>query len=336
MTDTNSPQVIVIAPAWVGDFIMAQSLFQIIKRRVPTPEIDLIAPLWTASLATRMPEIRTTWNLAIPHGAVELGARLRLGRKLRSINYEQAIILPNSFKAALVPYIAGIVRRSGYLGELRWGLLNDIRAQFTGRTVERFVTLGVEPGMALPTPIPNPRLVPDRGHAHATLIRLGVTPPDSPVVALCPGAEYGPAKRWPVEHFAQVARQAAERGWDVWIFGSTHDAVLSEEIQRLSHNAAVNLAGRTTLPEAIDLLSLAEAVVTNDSGLMHIAAALDLRIVALFGSSDPRHTPPLSVRAQILRRDLPCSPCFRRNCPYGHLRCLWEITPAEVCAVLFN
>lgn len=330
MPSNNSREILVIAPAWVGDFIMAQSLFQILATRAAV--IDLLAPAWTISLATRMPEVRTALTFPLGHGQLGLATRWRIARQLRS--YDQAIVLPSSIKAALIPWLARIPRRTGYLGEQRWGLLNDIRPQRSEQTVARFAALGIEPNEA-PAALPLPRLVPDRQNAQTTITRLGIPPPNAPIVALCPGAEYGAAKRWPGEHFAQVACAASAAGWEVWLFGAASDAPLTGEIQRRSNNAR-DLAGRTTLPEAVDLLAFADAVVSNDSGLMHIAAALDRPLIALFGSSDPRRTPPLSKRATILRRDLPCSPCFRRTCPHGHLRCLREITPDEVCAALFN
>jgi heptosyltransferase-2 len=151
---------------------------------------------------------------------------------------------------------------------------------------------------------------------------------------LCPGAEYGPAKRWPAAYFAEVAQRKLAEGWQVWLFGSHKDEAITQEIQTLTHNRCLDLGGRTALGEAIDLLARADAVLTNDSGLMHVAAALGRPVIALFGSSDPHHTPPLSARAQVLSLNLSCSPCFRRVCPLGHTRCLTELAPAEVLTAL--
>jgi heptosyltransferase-2 len=147
---------------------------------------------------------------------------------------------------------------------------------------------------------------------------------------LCPGAEFGPAKRWPPEYFAAVARDRLGRGWRVWLFGSDKDSVAAADIVRLGGAECVDLTGRTPLADAIDLMSLARVVVTNDSGLMHIAAGLGRQVIALYGSSSPGFTPPLSADAQVLRLDLECSPCFQRECPLGHLKCLREITPNMV------
>jgi heptosyltransferase-2 len=314
--------------------VIAQSLFRVLKERDSSIAIDVMAPPWTTPLLERMPEVREAQVLTLGHGELGLRTRWRLGQTLRARHYAWAIVLPRAFKAALVPFVARAARRTGYRGELRWGLLNDLRPETPGRTVDRFVALGLEPGEPLPNPLPLPRLIADMGNARAILTRLGIAPPLGPVLALCPGAEYGPAKRWPAAHFAAVAQAAAGDGWQVWLFGSARDATITAEVQRLAGGVAVDLAGRTDLTAALDLLALAAAVVTNDSGLMHVSAALDRPLVALFGSSDPRHTPPLSPRAQVLRRNLPCSPCLRRTCPLGHLKCLQEISPATVITTL--
>ncbi len=310
---------------------MAQSLFQILKGYNTT--IDAVAPPWTAPLLARMPEVRETWVLPVSHGTFGLSTRWRLGRALRERHYQQAIVLPSSFKAALVPFFGRAVRRTGYLGEFRFGLLNDIRTTSARRTVDRFLALGVESTQPLPPP-PLPRLRVDSDNTQRVLARLGIASPRDPVLALCPGAEYGPAKRWPAVHFAEVAKKAIAIGWQVWLFGSQRDAPITAEIQKEVGRMAIDCAGRTSLPDVVDLLSLASAIVTNDSGLMHVAAALDRPVVALYGSSDPTLTPPLTQRATILRLDLPCSPCLQRTCPKHHLECLQALTPAQVLAAL--
>ena len=168
----------------------------------------------------------------------------------------------------------------------------------------------------------------------AALARLAIAPPTRPILAICAGAEYGPAKRWPADHFTDVARARLAHGWDVWLFGSDRDASVTREIDRLTDRRCLDLAGRTTLGEAIDLMSLAAGVVTNDSGLMHVAAALGRPLVAIYGSSDPSYTPPLGTNAEIVYLGLSCSPCFERECPLGHLRCLYDIAPDRVLAAL--
>lgn len=329
--------ILIVGPAWIGDMVLAQSLFKILKARHPDASIDVVAPAWTEPLIKRMPEIRRPILLDAGHGQLKLGARWRLGRELRDQNYQHAIVLPNSFKSALVPFAAGIPRRTGYRGEWRYGLLNDIRRLDRARLyrmVDRFVALGLDADAPLPADIPAPRLKPDVDHAHAALKRLGIAPPMRPVLGLCPGAEYGPAKRWPAAYYAEIAREQLAAGWDVWLFGSANDSSVTAEINSLARGRCVDLAGRTTLAEAIDLLALTRAVITNDSGLMHVAAALDRPLVAIFGSSDPRHTPPLAQHAEVAYLALSCSPCFERECPLGHLNCLRHIEPTRVRAAL--
>lgn len=316
--------------------VLAQSLFKLLKQRHPQSRLDVLAPAWTHPLLTRMPEVDAAIVAPFAHGKFDLGTRLKLGRELRARGYDRAFVLPNSFKSAIAPFIARIPRRTGYAGELRYGLLNDARRldkKTLVRTVDRFIALGLEPGAALPE-IPKPQLRTDAGAARAALAGLGRGLPQASVLGLCPGAEYGPAKRWPAEYFAEVANAKLAQGWEVWLFGSEQDAAITAAVQALTRNRCLDLGGRTTLTEVIDLLALTTAVVTNDSGLMHIAAALERRLVAVYGSSDPRHTPPLGARATALYLDLPCSPCFQRECPLGHLKCLKDLHPAAVLAAL--
>ena len=313
--------------------VLAQSLFKLIKTRRPEARIDVAAPGWTLPLLQRMPEVDDSIALPFGHGQLALGERWRCGRMLSGRAYSQAIVLTNSLKSAVLPLAARIPRRTGYLGEWRYGLLNDIRPlnkQALPRTVDRFVALGLEPGEALPEPLPEPCLQADSGLARQVLRRLGHDMPVAPVLGLCPGAEYGAAKRWPAAYYAEVARQALARGWQVWLFGSQKDVAVTGEINALSGAGCFDLGGRTSLSEAIDLMALTAAVVSNDSGLMHIAAALGRPLVAIYGSSDPGHTPPMSAQAAIAYLGLPCSPCFKRECPLGHLNCLRQLKPEQV------
>lgn len=316
--------------------VLAQSLFKLLKQSHPGSTLDVLAPGWTVPLLARMPEVDEAIAAPFAHGRLDLGTRLRIGRELRARNYDHAIVLPNSLKSAIVPFVARARRRTGYVGELRYGLLNDARRldkQKLPRTVDRFVALGIEPGAALPEISP-PRIRADMDKARMALARLGRGMPAKPVLGLCPGAEYGPAKRWPAEYFADVARAKIAEGWEVWLFGSDKDAPVTGAIQSMTEKRCLDLGGKTSLEEAIDLMSLATAVVTNDSGLMHVAAALDRQVIALYGSSDPRHTPPMSDQASVLYLGLACSPCFRRECPLKHLKCLRDLHPERVLAAL--
>ncbi len=313
---------------------MAQSLFKTLRRSETGLSLDVLAPAWTRPLLDRMPEVRQVIDMPLGHGELGLSARYRLGRDLRASGYGHAYVLPNSFKSALVPYWARIPRRTGFIGEWRWGLLNDLRrlrASALPMTVQRFVALAVATDHALPDPLPRPSLAVSAHQSRTTLSRIGLEP-TGPVLALCPGAEYGPAKRWPAGHFAELARSKLSEGWEVWILGSARDAPTGAGIAADAGRGCHDLTGRTSLGEAADLLARASLVVSNDSGLMHVAAALDRPLVAIYGSSDPGFTPPLSSRARVERLALPCSPCFKRACPLGHLRCLKDLPPERVLA----
>ncbi|HXN15700.1 MAG TPA: lipopolysaccharide heptosyltransferase II, partial [Usitatibacter sp.] len=214
--------------------------------------------------------------------------------------------------------------------------LNDLRRLDEAALpliAERYAALAQPRGEALARPLAPPRLTVDVQARQATLAKFGLTSAQ-PVAVFAPGAEYGPAKRWPARHFAALARLLRDRGYQIWLLGSSQDAAIASEIQRLSQVACVDLTGRTSLEEAIDLMSCAARVATNDSGLMHIAAALDRPTAAIFGSSSPDFTPPLSAKARIISLRLSCSPCFARICPLGHTNCLETLEPARVLAAL--
>jgi heptosyltransferase-2 len=325
-------KILIIAPSWVGDAVMAQPLFRRLRELDPDAVIDAFAPAWVAPVLERMPEIRRVITNPLAHGELKLGLRRQLGHALRREGYDQAIILPNSIKSALVPFFAGIPLRTGYVGEWRYWLLSDRRPldrQALPLMVERFAALAERPKAPLRRPVPNPHVDVDKTRREATLDRLGLSL-DRPVAAFCVGAEYGPAKRWPAAHFAALAEKLRAEGYQVWLLGSAKDAAIGAEIEQASRGAALNLCGRTDLGQAVDLLSAADLVVSNDSGLMHVAAALDRPMVAIFGSSSPGFTPPLSPRARVVSLNLPCSPCFKRECPFGHLDCMLQLAPEKI------
>jgi heptosyltransferase-2 len=327
-------KILIVAPNWIGDALLAQPLFARLRKKSPGVLIDALAPGWTAPVLRRMPEINEVIAAPFDHGELALGARWRLGRRLRSRRYEGAIVLPNTFKSALVPFFAGIPVRIGFVGESRYGLLNLVHKLHARRTplmAERYAQLAEKPGTMPALPLPQTRLAVDESNLVLDLSRLGLSRA-KPVVAFCPGAEYGPSKRWPAGHFAALAKKLAALGYAVWLFGSDKDRAIGEEIAAASGGAATNLCGRTDLASAIDLLSLAEVVVSNDSGLMHVAAGVGRPVVALYGSSSPEHTPPLARSHRIVRTGIECSPCFARECPLGHFKCMNELAPERVMA----
>ena len=316
--------------------VMAQALFKLIRQQRPHALIDVLAPEWSRPLLQRVPEINRTWSMPIGHGQLGLLTRYRLGKKLKQEKYQQAIVLPNSFKSALIPFFANIPQRTGWLGEMRYGLLNDIRTLNKTQLplmVQRFMALGLDKSERLPAEIPHPALQASPHSMQFTLSDMNIVRNEQAILALCPGAEFGPAKRWPASYYAHIAEEKLKLGWNVWIFGSAKDRAVAFEIQQAVSSACVDFTGQTTLAQAIDLLSQATVVVSNDSGLMHIAAALDRPLIVMYGSSDPRFTPPLSKKVKILSLGLSCSPCFQRECSLkdnDHLRCLNELKPETV------
>ena len=344
---------------------MAQSLFITLKKAQPECQIDVLAPAWSFPLLDRMPEVSNAIAMPLSHGQFGLLDRVSLGQSLRANHYQQAIVLPNSWKSALIPYFANIPKRTGYIGECRWGLLNDARKldkALLTMTVQRFVALG----LPSPTPLPPNYAIPylainldqqqvvidkfklnsnfvgqvsdsitrpiDTGDAENVGLRF-VNPTytsSTKILALCPGAEYGAAKRWPASFYAEVAQHKIAQGWQVWLFGSDKDKEVAAEINRAVSGACLDFTGRTSLDEAVDLMSLVDVVISNDSGLMHVSAALDKKTIALYGSSDPNFTPPLNAKDQVITLNLACSPCFERECPLGHTRCLTDIKPQQV------
>lgn len=335
---SNKPKrILIVGPAWVGDMVMAQALFILLKQNNPDCIIDVIAPEWTNPLLARMPEVSHRLTMPIGHGELRIADRYRLGKQLQN-TYHQAIILPNSLKSALIPLFANIPVRTGWRGEMRFGILNDIRLLDKKRyplMVERFLALGLPASAPLPKKIA-PHLIADQQRIPDLLTEFKLHR-DKPILALCPGAEFGPAKQWPEKHYAEVARQKLSEGWEVWIMGSEKDRIVAKTIkdtiaassEEQQNNIAV-LAGKTDLSQAIDLLSIADAVVSNDSGLMHIAAALHRPLVAVYGSTSPDFTPPLADNVAMESISVDCGPCFKRECPLGHLKCLNDLKPESV------
>ena len=325
-------KILVVAPSWVGDTVMAQPLFQLLHERHAHLVLDVLAPPFTLPLLARMPEVRRGIVGRFGHGELKFNERRRIAHELRAERYDQAIVLPNSLKSALIPLLAKIPLRTGFRGEMRYGFLNDVRRldeRALPKMVERFAALALDGGATLPRPLPSPQLSASLSESEITLKNQIVTN-NKPIAILCPGAEYGPAKRWPAEHFGALAKQAADDGYAVWLVGGAKDAAIGDAIVRASDDACVNLCGKNSLEDAIDLISIAALVVTNDSGLMHVAAALNRPTLALYGSSSPGFTPPLSSRATVIKIDIECSPCFKRECPLGHFNCMRLLTAAHV------
>jgi lipopolysaccharide heptosyltransferase II len=332
---TVAEKVLVVGPSWVGDMVMAQALYRLLAQRAPGTEIHVLAPPWSAPVLARMPEVTRGIELAVGHGELKLGLRRAVAKRLRAEGYSRAIVLPRSAKAALVPWLAGVPRRTGFRGEWRYGLINDLRplVPHLDQTVKRFVALGLEADETVPAALPTelyPRLRVDEANLERLRHQHGLGGGCVPA-ALLPGAEYGPAKRWPADRYAELAARLVGAGYAVIVLGSAKERGLGDEVAR-GQSGVQNLCGSTSLADVVDLLSCVSVAVSNDSGLMHVAAAAGAPVVALYGSSTPAFTPPLSTAALSLHLALPCSPCFARECPLGHLRCLRELTVPRVLA----
>lgn len=332
-------KILIIGPSWVGDMVMSQSLYTTLKQQHPEATIDVLAPAWCKPILERMPEINQALEMPIGHGMFNLSGRWKLGRSLAGNGYTHAFVLPNSAKSALIPLFAGVASRTGWKGEMRYGLLNDLRPdrKVFQYMVERYVALAYPKDSMLQqvklANCPRPALSVDPQAQQQALARHSLST-DRPAIGLCPGAEFGPAKRWPERHYAEIALRLIEKGQQIWLFGSAKDREVTEairntlpaELQAHCHN----LAGETTLIEAVDLLAACHTVVSNDSGLMHVSAAVGCNIVAIYGSSSPKYTPPLADSVKMVHTDIECRPCFKRECPLQHLDCLNKLPPSTV------
>lgn len=338
VTQPAAEKILIVAPNWIGDALMAQPLLALLKRRHPNLQIDAIAPAWVAPALAAMPEVQNVIPTHLAHGALQWRERVAFAKQIRAQGYSAAYVLPNSFKSALIPWLAGIPLRVGYQGETRIGVLNVRHPNAPKNAklpmVQHYAALAATPQGSLqklaPDGLPNPQLQVSP-EAIAAACEAFAIDPSRPLVAFCPGAEYGPAKRWPATHFADLAQQILKTFpyAQLIALGGPKDAEIAEAIRATAPQVR-NLCGTTKLEQAIALLARTDAAVCNDSGLMHVTAALNRPLVAVFGSSDPRHTPPHSAVAQVIWLQLECSPCFERTCPLGHTRCLTEISAEQV------
>jgi heptosyltransferase II len=333
------PRILIIGPSWVGDLIMTQALVRTLLARHPDAQIDVMAPPWGLDVLKRMPGVRQAIALPIGHGRFGLFDRIKLGRSLRPAQYDQAIVLPNSWKSALIPWIAGIPIRTGFFGECRLGLLNDLRRCDRRRwpqMVHRFIALGHPADVPFdPTSgVLWPQLLTTAAGIETTLKAHEWATPQTPVLALIPGAAYGESKRWPAAFYGRVANTLLQDGWDVWLMGSKDDEPVLHQIQHMTQGRATVFGQQTTLDQKIDLLSLATCVVSNDSGLLHAAAALGKPTIGIYGSTSSDFAPPLCQTHAILeRKDLACRPCKLRQCPLSgdaFMACLRGIPPEAV------
>ena len=337
--------ILIIAPNWIGDAVMTQPLLAALKSQYPASTIDVLASTWVAPIYRACSEVNHVIEANFQHKQLQWSLRKQLANDLRLRGYQACFILPNSLKSALIPWMANIPFRIGYRGELRFGLiniaLNNPSKINRPPMVEHYLALSqlLSDEETLAAKTLTPKLNVSSSAKQSIDKKLSDANIDSKsVFVFCPGAEYGPTKRWPASHFAELATHLAQElpNANIILLGSKSDHELAEAILQQSQDSVKihNWCGNTSLDEAIALIGVAKAVVSNDSGLMHIAAALKTPQIAIFGSSDPAHTPPLSENAKVIWLNLPCSPCHKKECPLGHLKCLNDILPQQVLATL--
>ena len=333
-TVTKMVKILIIAPNWIGDAVMTEPLISQLKKNNPNSQIDVLATPWVASIMKAIPAVDQIITADFQHGALQWSERKTLAKQLAQNAYTHAYVLPNSFKSALIPWLAKIPHRIGYQGEMRWGLINESlknpSRSHRPPMSSHYFALSDQTSSEVPQPhlsLPEAMV----RHSQQTLQKIQA---HQELYVLCPGAEYGPAKQWPIEHFGHLAKNIIETKQNslVLILGSKKEFSIGSDIASISTHPdkVINWCGQTSLEDAMATISNATAVISNDSGLMHIAAAFRRPQVAIFGSSDPRHTPPLSKLASIHWLQLECSPCFKRTCPLGHLKCLVDIEVKDV------
>ena len=333
-------KILVVGPSWVGDSVMAQTLYKRIKKELPSSQIDVISPHWSLALLERMPEVCKKIVSPFSHGETKLLERYRLGQGLKKENYDRAIVLTNSLKSSLIPYFARIAVRTGWLGEFRYGLINDIRSSKKLKKslmIEKFAALSLYEENYSIENLTFPELEIDFANQRKFLEEFSIDYSKN-TMAICPGAEFGPSKRWPAEYYAEIAIFYVNKGWNVLCIGSKNDEDIGIEIGSLNNlgcnESFINLIGKTSLQDAIDILAFTEKVVTNDSGLMHIAAAVKTPLVALYGPSSPEYTPPLISKKKILRKTQGYEKVRYGSNEKGYHQSLLDIKPEEVLDAL--
>lgn len=327
----HNEKFLIIGPSWLGDMVMAQALLKSLKVINSNAVIDVAALTWSLPVLHRMQEVNQIIELNLQHGEWSFEKRYQFGKMLQKNDYSHAIVLPNTWKSALIPWFAKIPKRIGWLGEMRFGLLNDIR--FLNKSiyqtmVKRYVALAYPAKCELPTQIPNPTLMADQENVVRLMSEFSISN-KLPVLALCLGAAFGEAKCWPEEYYIELAKTQIKKNWQVWIFGTNKNLTIED-----NSGLIFNFSGKLKLLDVIDLLSLANTVVCNDSGLMHIAASFNKKIVAIYGATSSKFTPPLTKKVKIVDKKLACSPCFARDCPLGHHKCMRLITVEEIAHII--
>ena len=323
----SNNKVLVVAPAWIGDLIISSAFINALKKSDRDLQIDLLVNENLSDIAVLLPNITNIINSKTTHGKLSFFYRLQLGFKLRKNNYSKSYILTNSLKSAIIPFIAGIKDRIGYLGEYRYGLINKVikKIDRDKGMVNRYLNIlhaeyatDLQPSFII-------------SHSKERVKKKYAM--NTKYIVMCPDAEYGPAKKWPAQNWVNLAENLFP-SYQVVFVGL--DTSIKNKLNRLESNNLINLIGKTSLKDVAEILSHAECVVSNDSGLMHLSSAVDTPIVGIYGSSSPEYTPPLCEenKREIIYKNLDCSPCFKRSCPLGHTNCLNYITVDMVLSAI--
>jgi heptosyltransferase II len=327
-TEDRSP-ILIVPYMWIGDFVRCHSVVTVLRQRFPNRPVDMLATTLCAPLADYMPGLRQSVLSDLPRSRLALPRQWALAERFKSEGYGVALIMPRTWKAALAPFLAGIPQRTGFAGEVRFILLNDVRfgERKLPRMVDRCAMLALPRGAEQPAQWPVPKLDVPASEVAAWRIRRGLTD-DRPVVALAPGA-VGPSKRWTTSGYAALARQLDADGYAVWILGGPDEKPLAAEIA--SDSDVRDLTG-ADLRDAILALGAASVAISNDSGLLHVAAAIGTPSIGIFGPTSPWHWAPLNPLAGVIepRSELPCRPCHKPVCRLGHHRCMGDIAADTV------
>jgi heptosyltransferase II len=330
MNTNNTSPILIVPYMWIGDFVRCHTVIQLLRARFPDRPVDMLTTTLCAPLTDYMPGLRQAIVADLPRSTLALSQHKALADRLKKESYGTALIMPRTWKSALAPFLARIPKRTGFVGEARFFLLNDLRPgeKKLQRMVDRCAALALPRDAAPPAALPVPELKVPAAEIAAWRNRRGIADESRPVVALAPGA-VGPAKRWPSASYAALTRQLLAEGFAVWVLGGPDEKALATEI--IGDTDARDLTGRD-LRDAILALASASAAVSNDSGLLHVAAALGTPSIGIFGPTSPWHWAPLNPLAATMETKavLDCRPCHKPNCRLGHHRCMTEIGADEV------
>ena len=330
----DSSPILVVPYMWIGDFVRCHSVIKLLNTRFPDRPVDILSTTLCAPLTDYMPGLRRAIIVDLPRGRIALKDQRALARRLRHENYGSALIMPRTWKSALAPFFAGIPERTGFIGEMRFALLNDLRygEQRLPRMVDRCAALALPPAAELPREWPMPELKVTRTEIESWRRQRGLAFDTRPVIALAPGA-VGPSKRWPASAYATLTRRLIAEEFAVWIVGGPDEKSLAAEI--IGDTTARDLTGHD-LRNAILALAAAAVAVSNDSGLLHVAAAVGTPAIGIFGPTSPWHWAPLNPLAATIetKSKVECRPCHKPVCRLVHHRCMRDIPPDEVLAAV--